>query len=214
MIYQKNNFKVNRPLLNMHRFEIRQFVRFWKLPIYSDQSNQKTNFLRNRIRKQLMPTLRIFFNPQIDAVLLNFVEIKKNEEWYFQNVLNRLLKPSQCDPLFTFTLNKSRRQTRFVVECTNNLNYFSRNKIIYWLIVNNNLAKKINSYPNVFQKQILKTIFKTFNQVENASLHLRSSQRYERNLTQLLILKFIKKLFTLREKRTLLVVLKKLINKY
>ena len=75
----QSNFKVNRPLLNVHRFEIRQFVRFWKLPIYSDPSNQKTNYLRNKVRKQLIPTLRIFFNPQLDTVLLNFVEIQKNE---------------------------------------------------------------------------------------------------------------------------------------
>ena len=100
----QNKFKVNRPLLNVHRFEVRQFVRFWKLPIYSDQSNQKTNYLRNKIRKQLMPTLRIFFNPQIDSVLLNFVEIRKNEHLYFQNVLKFLLKPQECYPLFSFSL--------------------------------------------------------------------------------------------------------------
>ena len=98
----QNNFKVNRPLLNVHRIEIRQFVRFWKLPIYSDQSNQKTNYLRNKIRKQLMPTLRIFFNPQIDTVLLNFIEIQKNEQLYFQNVLKLLLTPQKCHPLFAF----------------------------------------------------------------------------------------------------------------
>ena len=297
----QNNFKLSRPLLNVHRFEIRQFVRFWKLPIYSDRSNQKTHFLRNKIRKQLMPTLRIFFNPQIDTVLLNFLEIRRNEQLYFQNVLNFLLKPQECHPQFDFvfsliylsfdvpgeskirlpaesileaypqhknkhewinllsgnvwsdypedaflpakqpavatqTIPKKVRKLRLLLPVTprvvsvrsshvstvtsastatfsrsarsrdatmnprfksprsyvrfapstgggsslqedralltvqyrDYLNYFSRNQIVYWLVVNNNLVKRLNSYPIIFQKQILKTIFKTFNKVENA----------------------------------------------
>ena len=231
----QNNFKINRPLLNVHRFEIRQFVRFWKLPIYSDQSNQKTNFLRNKIRKQLMPTLRIFFNPQIDAVLLNFIEIKKNEQLYFQSVLNLLLKPQQPDPLFIFSFSdklavgkqifdeaslyepylaltittscftsttlsqpqvidtrqsqqlpsvqvkvetkRIRKQPQ--IQCKDYLCYFSRNQIIHWLIINNNLTKRLNSYPIVFQKQVLKTLFKTFNGIENIlKLKIPSSQSY------------------------------------
>ena len=253
MVYQKNNFKTIRPLLNTHRFEIRQFVRFWKLPIYSDKSNQKTNYLRNKIRKQLMPTLRILFNPQIDAVLSNFVEIRKQEQVYFQNTLDLLLKPQSCQPLFvvlhrrykgTSFITKSSdckvngdnskksqenacngiskgnqaiilflSETKFISYSKNDLNTFSRNQIIHWLIVNYSLVKKIKYYPNVFQRQVLKTIFKTFSQVENASLNLKS-QHYEKKLTQLLIIKFTKKLFTRLEKKSLLFILKNIINKY
>ena len=109
--FVNKNSKVSRPLLKMHRFEIRQFVRFWKLPIYSDQSNKKTNFSRNKVRKQLMPTLRIFFNPQIDTVLLNFAEIRKCEQLYFQNILNFLLKPQESYP--AFFLEKKCYELRF-----------------------------------------------------------------------------------------------------
>ena len=98
--FANKSSKVSRPLLKMHRFEIRQFIRFWKLPVYSDQSNKKTNFSRNKVRKQLMPVLRIFFNPQIDTVLLNFAEIRKCEQLYFQNILNFLLKPQESYPAF------------------------------------------------------------------------------------------------------------------
>ena len=92
----KYGSKVIRPLLKTHRFEIRQFILFWKLPIYSDQSNQKTYFLRNKIRKQLMPILRIYFNPKIDNVLLNFIDIKKCEQLYFQNLLKYLINSQTC----------------------------------------------------------------------------------------------------------------------
>ena len=316
----QNSFKVNRPLLNVHRFEIRQFVRFWKLPIYSDQSNQKTNYLRNKIRKQLMPTLRILFNPQIDTVLLNFVEIQKNEQLYFRNVLKLLLIPQKCHSLFVFSfnlsnpycsvteydcfdnsflsdlfflawyfntidqknfqfskekassaslfteskqgrgcitwiytkehgfiqtlnnqksdLNRNKKDcAKLIIQYKNCLDYFSRNQILYWLIINNNFIKRLNSYPNIFQKQVLKTILKTFNQVENAINSITKSTHYlsglnrrftdqkfervyqnkqlnEQKLTQLLILKFTKNLFVSREKKFLLITLQNLINKY
>ena len=83
-------FQTDRPLLNVQRAEITQFVVFWKLPIYPDQSNKKTNLLRNKIRKQIMPTLRIFFNPQIDSALTNFARITSNEQLYFLSALNSL----------------------------------------------------------------------------------------------------------------------------
>ena len=95
-------FQTNRPLLNVQRFEIRQFILFWKLPIYPDQSNEQTNLLRNKIRKQLMPTLRILFNPQIDRALTNFTEITKDEQLYFVAILSSLLETKKNYPSFVF----------------------------------------------------------------------------------------------------------------
>ena len=369
--------KVSRPLLKMHRFEIRQFIRFWKLPVYSDQSNKKTNFSRNRVRKQLMPTLRVFFNPQIDTVLLNFAEIRKCEQSYFKNILNSLLKPQESYPafflekkfykfrpasylithrgrklflrkdglgnvlkidlfcLFSFTaiclpqkqkkcdasplsffcrrqskgdpkaslrskpffyrrqskgdhpvplsylrfpvpspkaslrskpvplypfgviafgspLAKERgmgvqgyggtdvrtqsrvsssrkestlyhfpygfqkRKANLLTKCiikfrkvkiTNWLHYGARNQVIYWLILNDSIIKIIHTYPGVFQRLALKSILKTFAQVENAL-----TEWNERKLMQLLIVNSTKKVFTQKEKKSFLILLHKLLK--
>ena len=359
--------KVSRPLLKMHRFEIREFIRFWKLPIYSDQSNKKTNFSRNKVRKQLMPTLRVFFNPQIDTVLLNFAETRKCEQLYFQNILNFLLKPQESYP--AFFLEKKCYELRFPdylippqlrcaqqsyapytegkvhfifdflvtplslctfgalprlypytpiplylytpiprrgtgygviaegergmgygviaegergtgygvkkmhrrgvkedllyshllmyriaklkrpyiegksvaletvgesspskginylpqkqkenllskwitelhkVKITNWFHYGARNQVIYWLIFNDSTIKIIHTYPSVFQKLALKSILKTFVQVENAL-----TEWNEKKLMQLLIVNSTKKMFTQKEKKKFLVFLYKLLK--
>lgn len=79
-----------RPVLNLHRFDLQKLLNFWKLPIYPDKSNRKNYYYRNRIRKQLLPTLKFFFNPQIDIILLQFAEILTAEQIYLEIVTNRL----------------------------------------------------------------------------------------------------------------------------
>ena len=81
-----------RPLMSLNRFEIGKMCLFWKLPVYPDKSNQKVNFLRNRVRKQLLPTIKIFFNPRIENVLLQFAEIAVAENDYMNQIANKVLK--------------------------------------------------------------------------------------------------------------------------
>nr|WQA10876.1 Ycf62 [Streptosarcina sp. YL-2023a] len=46
---------------------------------------------RNRIRKQLLPSLRFFFNPQIDKLITQFIEITNDEQSYLNFLTNRIL---------------------------------------------------------------------------------------------------------------------------
>ena len=81
-----------RPLLRLKRLETGKMCRFWQLPIYPDLSNQKLKFLRNRLRKQLLPTLKLFFNPQIENVLLQFAEIADIENYYINQTTTQLIR--------------------------------------------------------------------------------------------------------------------------
>lgn len=85
-----NSHLLVRPILNLHRFDSKKLSIFWELPIYPDISNKKTHYYRNRIRRQLLPTLRFFFNPQIDSILLQFAEILTTEQVYLDITTNRL----------------------------------------------------------------------------------------------------------------------------
>lgn len=85
-----NSFFLIRPILSLHRFDLKKLSIFWKLPLYPDVSNQKKYYYRNRIRKQLLPTLRFFFNSQIDNTFFQFTEILVAEQIYLQIVINRL----------------------------------------------------------------------------------------------------------------------------
>ena len=81
-----------RPFLSLSRFETGKMCLFWKLPVYPDRSNQRVHFLRNRVRKQLLPTIKLFFNPQIENVLLQFAEITLAEDDYMNQIANRVLQ--------------------------------------------------------------------------------------------------------------------------
>jgi tRNA(Ile)-lysidine synthase TilS/MesJ len=96
-----------RPVLNLHRFDLQKLANFWKLPIYPDKSNKKTDYYRNRIRKQLLPTLKFFFNPKIDLILLQFSEILAIEQLHLEVVSNRLKYDFYLKKKFIFKLNIS-----------------------------------------------------------------------------------------------------------
>lgn len=96
-----------RPIVNFHRFDLQKLTNFWKLPIYPDKSNKKTDYYRNRIRKQLLPTLKFFFNPRIDLILLQFSEILAIEQLYLEVVSNRLRYDFYVKKNLLFKLNIS-----------------------------------------------------------------------------------------------------------
>ena len=50
-----------RPLLNLSRIEIRDFLTICKIPWREDQSNNGTKYLRNRIRSQVIPAWKESF---------------------------------------------------------------------------------------------------------------------------------------------------------
>ena len=70
--HQFKFFYLIRPLLSITRLDTLSICAGLKLPIYPDKSNIKTYFLRNRVRKQLLPAIRVLLNPQFDEMLCNF----------------------------------------------------------------------------------------------------------------------------------------------
>ena len=91
-ISEKENSSTIRPLLSLNRFDISKLCFFWQLPVYPDKSNQKLNFLRNRVRKQLIPLIKFFFNVRIEHVLLQFAEIFSAEDSYMSQISTKFFK--------------------------------------------------------------------------------------------------------------------------
>ena len=79
-------YKRARPLLSINRFDIQNLCLLWRLPIYPDRSNKQFVQSRNRIRKQLLPLVRFYLNPQIEAVLFQFTEILNEEHSYLERL--------------------------------------------------------------------------------------------------------------------------------
>lgn len=81
-----------RPLLAFNRFQILKMCIFFRLPIYLDFTNKLINFRRNRLRYQIIPLFKVFFNPKINASLSRFVSIINCENDYFANHLKNIEK--------------------------------------------------------------------------------------------------------------------------
>ena len=89
--FYKNEYILVRPFLSLTRFDLKKICNSWKIPLFPDQSNQKLKYQRNRIRKQILPTLRFFFNPQIDTTIYQFIEIINSEQEYIDFITARIV---------------------------------------------------------------------------------------------------------------------------
>ena len=81
-----------RPLIETTRFDLKKLCQIWNLPIYPDVTNQSLISTRNRIRLQLLPILRFFFNSQVDTIFAQFAQINLQEQDFLSYLTTRLIK--------------------------------------------------------------------------------------------------------------------------
>ena len=147
-----------RPILFISRFDLKKICAFWELPLYPDQTNEKLIYFRNRIRKQLLPLLRFFFNPQIDKLFLQFAEIATAEQGYLDVLSSRLQEEFQIKKTNASELNVSvfifipiAIQRRLLKQF---LDQYLIKKVKFFHIENllNVLAKRKKHYSNTYAK--------------------------------------------------------------
>ena len=91
-IVGRNRQQVIRPLLGLSRGDVTRLCANWNLPVYPDVTNEKLQFLRNRLRKQLFPLLRCLFNPRLDKGLFQCSELMAREQLLTEPILVELAK--------------------------------------------------------------------------------------------------------------------------
>ena len=64
-----------RPLLGFSKGELAEFARENKIRFRNDATNYSSDFLRNRIRNELLPLLRKDYQPGLDKAILRLMEI-------------------------------------------------------------------------------------------------------------------------------------------
>jgi tRNA(Ile)-lysidine synthase len=79
-----------RPLLEITRAEIEQFLSARNIPWREDATNQDLTFARNRIRHDLLPQLARDWNPQITEALAHLADLAHEEEQYWQSQLEQI----------------------------------------------------------------------------------------------------------------------------
>ena len=80
-----------RPLIETTRKEIEEFLSKKNIPFVLDSSNQKNEYVRNRIRQEIFPLLEEHYNPQIVKRLVNTAHILSIENDYLENKAQKVL---------------------------------------------------------------------------------------------------------------------------
>jgi tRNA(Ile)-lysidine synthase len=79
-----------RPLIEVNREEILHYLKKNNLTFCLDSSNKRTEYFRNQIRLKLLPLLRENYNKSIDQAVLRLAEILKEENSYWERVVERV----------------------------------------------------------------------------------------------------------------------------
>ncbi len=82
--------KILRPFLAIRRTQVEAYLRALDQPWREDATNADLAFTRNRLRHELLPTLRTY-NPAIDQTLANLAELAREEESRWRTELDRVL---------------------------------------------------------------------------------------------------------------------------
>ena len=80
--------EIVRPLLEIRRRELEQYLTEIKQPWREDATNSDSRFTRNRVRKLLLPLIEREFNPSIVENLSELAEIARDEEDYWENEIS------------------------------------------------------------------------------------------------------------------------------
>ncbi len=72
-----------RPLLNVDRREIEEWLNARGIGWRQDSTNRDTALARNRLRHVTLPALRDAYNPQLDSALATLAELAREEEEYW-----------------------------------------------------------------------------------------------------------------------------------
>ncbi len=80
-----------RPLLGVRRSALRQWLAAGQQAWREDTSNQDPRFLRNRLRREVLPQLAAF-NPRVVETLAHTAEVAREEEAFWRRYLRPLLE--------------------------------------------------------------------------------------------------------------------------
>ena len=84
--------KIIRPLIQIKREEIEEFLKANEIPYRLDSSNYLTDYFRNRIRLTLLPRIREEFNPKIVESLNRTTDIISLQQEYIQKKCEQILE--------------------------------------------------------------------------------------------------------------------------
>jgi tRNA(Ile)-lysidine synthase len=101
--------KIVRPLIDVSKKQILDYLDKSHLPYITDISNADTQYLRNRIRHDLIPFLQASYNLSIKQTLNQLADITRTEEEWIDNLITPLFREAviaQSNSSVTFSILK------------------------------------------------------------------------------------------------------------
>ena len=83
----KRDNRIIRPMINLNRTDIIDYLHQNRLKYVVDLSNEDTRHLRNRVRHDLIPVLKKAYNPNISDTLNRLSSIIRSEEEWIEDML-------------------------------------------------------------------------------------------------------------------------------
>jgi tRNA(Ile)-lysidine synthase len=90
-IYQVKQQRFIRPLLQFSSSDILEFLNRNQIAHYQDYTNSDCSFLRNRLRRQILPAIREI-SPELDKHIFRTVQMIQEDYSYFSRVADQILK--------------------------------------------------------------------------------------------------------------------------
>lgn len=90
--------RIIRPLIDVHRSEVEEYVREHDLHPRTDETNLMPTFTRNRIRLELLPLLRRLYNPGVDSAILQLSELAREDVAYLEMAAQEAFKTLSPKP--------------------------------------------------------------------------------------------------------------------
>ena len=84
-------FPLVRPLYDVTRAQVERYCAEHGLHPQQDSSNLKTAYRRNRIRLDLLPNLRAFYNPHADDALLRLADLARDDNALLEEMASQTL---------------------------------------------------------------------------------------------------------------------------
>jgi tRNA(Ile)-lysidine synthase len=88
----EGGYGIIRPLIDSSRTEIEEYCSFRGLNPRIDSTNEKTDYLRNSVRLELLPTLREKYNPSVDDALARLSRAAAESRDYFDTVVGETIE--------------------------------------------------------------------------------------------------------------------------
>ncbi len=105
---KSRNLKIIRPFIQVSRKEITAFLRAHKMKPLLDISNRSDHFLRNRIRRELLPLLEKRYSPEVRRHLAQLAEILRSDVEWMEGQAARLVKKTVRMTLSGARVNRER----------------------------------------------------------------------------------------------------------